>query len=86
MKHFDVGEWIKERDAAAYSFDVETFKAFYRKWAKIGIYEMRRLPPDDVIEITMRKMVVNLANPIPEKYEEAKTWLLERGHDLSIGE
>ena len=76
--------WLKERDEAAYSFDVEVFKAFYVKWVKRGIYEMHLLPPDDVIEITMRKMVVNLAKPNPEKYEEAKAWLLERGYDLNI--
>lgn len=28
----ELTQWKKERDAAAYSFDVEQFKAFYRKW------------------------------------------------------
>ena len=77
--------WRKERDEAAYSFDVKTFKDFYAKWAKRGIYDMYLLPPDDVLEISIRKMVVNFSDPIPEKYEEAKAWLLERGYDLNIG-
>ena len=77
-------QWIKERDEAAQSFDVEKFKLFYLKWAKRGFYELRLLPPDDVLEITMRKMVVNIVNPDPRKYEEAKEWLLSRGYDLKI--
>ena len=81
-KMFD--EWIKERDAAALSFDVKKFRKFALKWQALGYYHIKRLPPDDVLEITMRKMVVNMENPPKDKYEDAKCWLLSRGYDLRI--
>lgn len=79
--------WLKERDEAAYSFDVDKFRTFYAKWYKRGMYRIppNLLPEDGVLEITLRKMVVNFADPIPEKYAEAKEWLLSRGYDLEIG-
>lgn len=76
--------WLRERDEAAYSFDVEKFKKFYLKWAKRGVYEQKALPSDEVIEITMRKMVCSLANPKPEKLKEAQDWLTERGYSWTI--
>ena len=72
-------KWIKERDEAAYSFNVEIFKAFYRKWTKKGVYT-RPLPADAVIEITMRKMVCAMRNPRKQKLKEAREWLTERGY------
>lgn len=80
----DHWEWLKERDEAAYSFDVEKFKAFYRKWIKRGIYEDKPLPSDEVIAISMRKMVCNMANPREDKLAEARAWLSERGYSWTI--
>ena len=77
-------KWLKERDEAAQSFNVPKFKAFYRKWAKKGVYELHDLPSDEVIEITMRKMVCCIADPKPDKLEEARDWLTERGYSWTI--
>lgn len=77
-------QWIKERDEVAYSFDVERFKKFYKKWAKRGVYENNILPSDEVIEITMRKMVCAMRNPKSDKLAEAKTWLIERGYKTGL--
>lgn len=49
--------WIKERDKAVKTMDVQKFKTFYYKWKRRGIYQMD-LPNDDVIEISMRKMIL----------------------------
>jgi len=54
-------QWRKERDEAIYTLDVDTFKKFYRKWQKRGVYT-EPLPSDEVIEIFMRKMVCCLAD------------------------
>lgn len=70
-------QFAKERNAACSSFDLVKFKAFLRK------YRCGKLPSDEVLEITMRKMVVNIEPKLPQ-YEEAKNWLLERGYDLEI--
>ena len=79
----DHKQWLKERDEAAYSFDVDKFKKFYEKWQKRGVYNMP-LPSDEVIEISMRKMVCSMANPDEDKLAEARAWLSERGYSWSI--
>lgn len=72
---YELSQWRKERDEAIYTFDVDTFKAFYRKWQKRGVYT-ESLPSDEVIEITMRKMVCCLAKPKKDKLAEARAWTI----------
>jgi len=73
--------WRKERDEAALSFDVETFRRFYEKWHRRGFYDIP-LPADDrVIEIAIREMVLGLANPPEDKKKEARDWLEANGYD-----
>lgn len=38
-----------------------------------------KLPKDEVIEISMRKMVCNMASSTDEEKEEAMQWLEEHG-------
>ena len=80
---YGLSQWVKERDEAIYSFDVDIFKAFYRKWQKRGFYT-EPLPPDEVIEIIMRKMVCDLANPKKDKLAEARLWLFAHGYSWTI--
>ena len=76
MGKMDLKLFEKERDEAVLSFDVETFKKFYKKWTERGFYCIE-LPRDKVIEITMRKMVLLMKNPPQDKFEEARKWLDE---------
>ena len=46
----------KDRDKAVLSLNVETFKAFARKW------KLPMPPTDRVIEITMRKMACHITS------------------------
>ena len=80
---YELRQWIKERDEALYTFDVGTFKEFYRKWQKRGFYT-EPLPPDEIIEIIMRKMVCCLEKPKKDKLAEARAWLSERGYSWTI--
>ena len=79
-------EWKSELNETVLSLDVEKFKKFYYKWCKLGIYDIKELPDDKILEITMRKMIVNMTSEDvpPEKKKEAKYWLLDRGYDLRI--
>ena len=77
-------QWLKERDEAVLSFDVEKFKKFYRKWTKLGVYNVP-MPSDRIIEIALRKGVCAMLNPPPDKLDEAKRWLDERGYTYTIG-
>ena len=80
-----IKQWDKELAEAASSFDAQTFKEFYRKWVKRGIYEAGMFPEDpQVLEITMRKIVMNHPKTTEEKKNEARRWLLSRGFDLCL--
>lgn len=76
-------QWLKERDEAILSLDVEKFKKFYHKWEKKGIYT-EPLPSDDVIEISIRKCVCGMANPPKDKLAEARVWLALRGYSWTM--
>lgn len=75
-------EFVKERDEAILSFDLNVFKSFYFKWKARGFYDID-LPKDEhIIEISMRKMVFGMKNPPKWAVKEAASWLIERGYDL----
>lgn len=73
-----IKQWMKERDAVVKTYDLDLFKTFYRKWTKKGMYRMP-IPSDEVIEISMRKMVCNMKSSTDEQKEEAMEWLEQHG-------
>ena len=75
--------WIKERDKAVKTMDIQKFKTFYYKWKRCGIYQMD-LPNDDVIEISMRKMILAMASATEKEKEAARQWLRDRGYSDEI--
>lgn len=78
-------KWVKERDEAAKSYDVEKFKDFYHKWQILGVYgKDMKLPSDKVIEISMRKMVYHMTSSTKEQKKEAEKWLKEHGSNTNI--
>ena len=76
--------WKQERDAAIKSQDVETFKAFYAKWRKRGIYYLP-IPNNAVLEVSLRKMLYHLKNATQEEKDAAEKWLHERGFTTDLG-
>ena len=76
--------WLRERDAAVMSMDVEKFKAFVVKWQQMGAYPKRPFPSDFVCEITMRKMACNITTMPPDVVKQAREWLQARGYDTKI--
>lgn len=71
-------QFVKERDKAIRSLDVETFKRFYKKWYYMGYYRLP-LPADNVIEISMRKMLCEIQSATEEEKKEAEKWLIDHG-------
>ena len=49
-----IREFVRDRDKAVATFDIETFKKFFTKYKAKGVYNID-LPDDKIIEITMRK-------------------------------
>lgn len=83
---FDMEEFVRRRDEAAQSFDVKKFKEFMKWGVDNGFYDERmiKLVRDDVLEITMRKMVIHCKNASDENVGKAVKWLLARGYDLDM--
>lgn len=76
-------EWILERNVVIRSLDVEKFKAFWKKWSARGFYR-NGLPNDEVIEISLYKMLYNLESATEEEKNKAKEWLESRGYDIYV--
>lgn len=76
-------EWILERNVVIRSLDVEKFKAFWKKWSARGFYRTG-LPDDEVIEISLYKMLYNLESATEEEKNKAKEWLESRGFDVFL--
>lgn len=76
-------EWILERNVVIRSLDVEKFKAFWKKWSARGFYK-NGLPDDEVIEISLYKMLYNLESATEEEKNKAKEWLESRGFDVFL--
>lgn len=80
-------QWLKlfneERDAAIKTQDIVQLKMFYYKWKARGIYQLE-LPSDEVIEISLRKMLYHIKSSTDEEKEAAKKWLEERGYTIDL--
>jgi hypothetical protein len=79
-----VEDYIEDITAAVATLDINNLKAVVNKWQNKGIGKYFCLPSDEVLEITIRKMAVNMTNISEDIQEEAKAWLLARGYDLKL--
>lgn len=76
-------EFLARRDAAIKSQDVETWKAFCKDCQAKGIYDIP-LPPDAVIEVSLRKMLYHIKSATAQEKQTARKWLFDRGYDTDI--
>lgn len=64
---------------------LEPFKAFVNKYYELGFYPTCfKLPSDEVLEISVRKMVIHETNAPESTKQKATEWLLSRGYDLDL--
>lgn len=75
-----VEEFVKKRNLAVCSMDVDVFKEWYKEMVECGAFLKRELPADNVLEITMRKMACEITNIPTEVKLKAAEWLLIRGY------
>ena len=81
--------YVDERDRATIAVvegeSIEVFKAFIKKWYDLGYMPpCFALPTDEVLEISVRKMVIHEARAPESTKEKAIAWLLSRGYDLEL--
>lgn len=84
MNDKEIKEFVRDRDKAVREAcrtgDLENFKEFFEKYQKRGVYKLLPLPSDEVLEVSIRKMLLNTASATIEEYAEAYKWLIERGY------
>lgn len=77
-------EWLKERDEVVKSYDVQRYREYVKKWSKLGLYDIDFDPPDEIIEISMRKMVYHFTTSTHKERADAKRWLESRGYSTEV--
>ena len=77
-------KWQSEFNEAVRKQDVQGFRKFYEKWRYLGIYASP-LPDDDkMLEISLRKMLFNMASATDQEKRQAEQWLMSRGYSTSL--
>lgn len=84
MTSKEIKQFVKERDEAVASFDLDVFKKFYEKYKAKGFFEIDMPKSDRVLEIAIRKMAVHSTNLSEKTRVEATKWLLERGYSTDL--
>ena len=84
MKDKLIVQWLTERDEVLKTHDVNLFKEFVTKWRKRGFYDDTPFPSDEVLEISMRKMICNITTMSKKEKKEAVAWLTSRGYTPEI--
>ena len=88
MNDKEIKDFVRNRDKAVREAcrtgNLENFKAFFKKYQKLGVYKLLPLPSDEVLEISIRKMLCNTASATIDEKAEAVKWLIERGYGTSI--
>ena len=83
MVEIDIDKFVKERDEMLLKRDVNELRKFVREHTKE--YEPFFImaiegASDDVLEITLHKMIANVTSIPADFAEESVKWLLERGY------
>ena len=87
MNDKEIKDFVRDRDKAVREAcrtgNLENFKAFFKKYQERGLYKLP-LPSDEVLEISIRKMLINTASATIDEKAEAVKWLVERGYGTSM--
>lgn len=78
MKNNELRQYVKDRDAAFLSLDLNKIKAFAKKYG-------RELPEnEEVLWIMIHKVVCNIASATKEQRKNSLMWLFLHGYSPDI--
>ena len=82
-----MAQFVRERDEAVKTAirtnDLRVFKRFYGRWMAKGIYRIG-LPSDEVIEVSLRKMLYHMTSATAEEKATAEMWLIAHGSSTKV--
>lgn len=83
----DVESYVKDRNKMLKTLDVNEYRKFVEKYKKIFTRKYVSTvmnSSDEVLEVAMRKAIIQIVNMPKKLKEESKTWLIERGFSLEL--
>ena len=82
-----MAQFVRERDEAVKTAirtnDLRVFKRFYARWKAKGIYPIG-LPSDEVLWLTLYKMLYHTKDATEEEKAMAERWLVAHGSSTKI--
>lgn len=82
-----LAQFVKERDEAVKTSikanDLRVFRRFYAKWKAKGLYQIG-LPSDEVLWVSLYKMLYHTNSATAEEKATAEMWLIAHGSSTKI--
>ena len=78
MNDKQLKKYVKERNAAILSFDIDIIKKFCKKYED----DLAPLPPDEIMYAAFMQCVADIRSATPEQKKRAAAWLTEHGYGL----
>ena len=75
-----INNYVKDLGDAVIDLDVEKFREHWKKYQDI----LPPIPRDEVLQVTMHKIVLNRTDMSAEVQEKAKKWLTDHGYSANI--
>ena len=80
-------QFVKERDEAVKTAikanDLRVFRRFYARWKAKGVYRIG-LPSDEVLWLSLYKMLYHTESATEEEKAMAERWLVAHGSSTAI--
>ena len=80
-------QFVRERDEAVKTSikinELRVFRKFYARWKAKGVYQIG-LPSDEVLWLTLYKMLYHTKDATEEEKAMAERWLVAHGSSTSI--
>ena len=84
----NVKKYVKERDAMLKKRDINELRKFvinHAEYFSTEFVEAFMIAPDEVVEVTLHKMIVNAVKLPKHLRDSSAIWLTMRGYKLEIG-
>lgn len=84
----NIQKYVKERDEMLLKCSVDELKTFigkYEEYYNPMFVDVIARAKDEVLEITLHKMIIHCTNLPFDFRQKSADWLLDRGYDLEIG-
>jgi len=82
-----LAQFVRERDEAVKTSikanDLRVFRRFYAKWKAKGLYQIG-LPSDEVLWVSLYKMLYHTNSATAEEKTTAEMWLVAHGSSTKI--